>query len=52
MHIDYASIQHGDTVLMFAALYADTDVIDALLKGGADSNLQNEVILNMALLQQ
>ena len=45
MHIDYVLLQSGSTALMIAAEYSDSDVIAALLKGGADCNLQNEVIL-------
>ena len=53
MHIDCVLPQNGNTALMVAAEFSDSDVIDALLKGGADCNLQNEVILAkfMTMLQ-
>ena len=52
-YIFTASLQSGNTALMIAADYSDSDAIAALLTGGADCNLQNEVILAkfMTMLQ-
>ena len=39
-----ASIQDGTTALHLAAQEDHTDIVDVLLKGGADCNVQDKVI--------
>ena len=39
--------QDGDSALMRAAYYGETEVVVKLVKAGADLNLQNKVCLNV-----
>ena len=45
MHVKWSSLisQYGDSALMRAALYGNTDVVVELVEAGANLDLQNKV---------